>query len=120
MIGPEENYTYRGYFEYKGGLIGVNTGKGFRTGKDAIFFKDGGIITMEEPSYAEIGGLMMGTTVGVFRGRKIFYDQQNMLEIELIFNPDAKAMVWKMTDKLKFWKKKEEANPEDYCLLTLS
>ena len=97
----------------------MNTAKGYREGKDSFKFADGGIITTEEPSYLEVGGTMMGQTVGVFRGRKIFKDEQNMLECEVIFNPDAKALVWKMADKFKFWKKKEEKNLEDYCMFTI-
>lgn len=118
--GPKEaHYIYRGFFEYKGGLIGMNTAKGFREGKDALFFPDGGIIVCEEPSYLEVGGTMVGQTVGVYRGRKLFKDEQNMLELEIIFNPDAKAMVWKMADKFKIWKKKEEKTLEDYSSLTV-
>jgi hypothetical protein len=41
LTGPDSNYIYRGHVENQGGIVGMNTIKGYRVTHEIIIFKDG-------------------------------------------------------------------------------
>ena len=65
LEGPDNLYRFSGFFEYKAWLAGVNSFGGSRIGKQILNFKDGGLISIKDPSI-EITGLTIGDRVHNF------------------------------------------------------
>lgn len=59
LEGPNGLYRFSGFFEYKAWLSGISSIQGSRIGKQIISFKDGGLISIKDPTI-EISGLTIG------------------------------------------------------------
>lgn len=59
LEGPQAQYRFSGHFEYKAWLSGMNSLGGSRVGRQVMSFKDGGLVTIKDPSI-EISGLTFG------------------------------------------------------------
>lgn len=79
-------YRFSGYFEYKAWLSGMNSIGGSRIGKQIISFKDGGLISIKDPSI-EISGLAIGDRVHNIYGEMVITDHINKFELVITYNP---------------------------------
>jgi hypothetical protein len=50
LEGPNNNYRFSGFFEYKAWLAGVNSLGGSRIGKQIYSFADGGLLSLKDPT----------------------------------------------------------------------
>ena len=86
MESPSDSYRFSGYFEYKAWLSGMNSIAGTRIGKQIISFKDGGLISIKDPSM-ELTGLALGDRVHHLIGEMIITDHINKFEAVVTYNP---------------------------------
>jgi len=62
LEGPNDLYTFSGYFEIKAWPTGLSTLNGSREGKQILNFQDGGLISIKDPNM-EISGLTYGERI---------------------------------------------------------
>lgn len=86
LEGPNGLYRFSGYFEYKAWLSGMNSIGGSREGKQIISFKDGGLISIKDPSI-EISGLALGDRTHNILGETVITDHINKFEAVVTYNP---------------------------------
>ena len=108
-IGPNNEYQYFSRINIKGFLNGMNSFKGIKESKHVFSFKDGGLVSVSDPSLI-IDGLVIGTKVLNLGGTMTFADHINRLEIKLKFGPPKKTLA----SKLKFWQKNTTNYTKDY------
>lgn len=87
LVGPDNLYEYSGFFEYKVWLSGLSSIGGSRTGKEILTFKDGGLLSIKDPMM-EVTGMAYGERVHSYIGQAIIRDHINMIEAEIIYNPE--------------------------------
>jgi hypothetical protein len=94
-------YRFSGYFEYKAWLSGVNSIGGSRIGKQIISFKDGGLISIKDPTI-EISGLAFGDRLHNITGEMLITDHINKIEAVVTYNPKIGESVLKSLRKKFF------------------
>ena len=86
LEGPDNLYRFSGYFEYKAWLSGLNSLGGSRIGRQILTFKDGGLISIKDPTM-EITGLTVGERLHNMHGQLVITDHINKLEAIVTYNP---------------------------------
>ncbi len=86
LVGPNREYEYSGFFEYKAWPTGLSSLAGTRVGKQIITFNDGGLISIRDPQL-ELTGLTYGERVHNYIGSAVIRDHINMIEAEIAYNP---------------------------------
>lgn len=102
LDGPDNLYRFSGFFEYKAWLSGLSSIAGSRIGKQIISFKDGGLISIQDPSI-EISGLTYGDRIHNVQGVLVITDHINKLEASVTYNPQREKSVLK-SFRNKLWK----------------
>ena len=86
LEGKDNLYRFSGYFEYKAWLTGMNSIGGSRVGKQILNFKDGGLISIKDPTM-EVTGLAIGDRIHNLQGDLIITDHINKIEAVVTYNP---------------------------------
>ena len=107
LEGPEESYRFNGFFEYKVWPTGLSSLAGSRIGKQIINFKDGGFISITDPSI-EISGLTYGDRIHNYIGNAKYTDHLNKLEAEVTYNPKESGSGYFSNIKSKWWSGKKQ------------
>jgi hypothetical protein len=112
LEGPDNLYRFSGFFEYKAWLAGLSSIGGSRIGKQIISFKDGGLISIKDPTI-EISGFTYGDRVHNMLGELVITDHINKLEAVVTYNPQTGKSVLK-SFKSKLFRSAQDAHPTDY------
>ena len=110
IYGPNGSYLLSSHVEFNAGLNGLNSIKGWRTGKTEITLADGTYYTIQEP-FLVISGIAIGQVVLNIKGIQGFTDHTNNLTAEISYDSKKKGAIDKMAKALAFWKDKEAPAP---------